>query len=105
LLQAPIRVVISAGLKLRSIIEIAPTAKDIAARLDSERANGTIRSVLHGVPIVVKDNFNTDMELGMNTTAGSYALLGAKVKRDAFVIAKLRDAGVLMLGKANLQEV
>jgi amidase len=54
---------------------------------------------------VVKDNFNTDVELGMNTTAGSYALLGSEVRRDAFVISKLRNAGVLILGKANLQEV
>ncbi|KAF2621872.1 amidase signature enzyme [Macroventuria anomochaeta] len=92
------------GLNLRSMIEIAPSAREVAARLDAERANGTIRSILHGVPIVVKDNFNTAKELGMNTTAGSYALLGTEVRRDAFVISRLRDAGVLMLGKANLQE-
>ncbi|KAK7742401.1 hypothetical protein SLS53_004547 [Cytospora paraplurivora] len=92
------------GLNLRSVIEIAPTAREVAAQLDAERANGTIRSVLHGVPILVKDNYNTDPELGLNTTAGSYSLLGQTTVGDAFVISQLRNAGVLILGKANLNE-
>ncbi|EYE92434.1 amidase signature enzyme, partial [Aspergillus ruber CBS 135680] len=75
-----------------------------AQRLDEERANGTLRSHLHGVPIVVKDNYNTDPELGMNTTAGSYSLLNQTVTGDAFVVSKLRSAGLLILGKANLDE-
>lgn len=50
-------------------------------------------------------DYNTDPSLGMNTTAGSFALLGQTVKGDAFVIKKLRAAGLLILGKANLSEV
>ncbi|RDW75523.1 hypothetical protein BP6252_06665 [Coleophoma cylindrospora] len=92
------------GLNLRSIIEIAPSAREVAAQLDAERKNGTIRSPLHGIPIVVKDNYNTDPSLGMNTTAGSYSLLGQTVKGDAFVIDRLRKAGVLIMGKANMNE-
>ncbi|RFU32807.1 hypothetical protein B7463_g3586, partial [Scytalidium lignicola] len=92
------------GLNLRSVIEIAPTARELARQLDAERSNGTLRSELHGVPIVVKDNYNTDPGLGMNTTAGSYSLLGQTVKGDAFVVSRLRAAGLLILGKANLDE-
>lgn len=88
--------------------------------MDQERAAGNVRSSIHGLPIVVKDSeltkprreyysnvldFNTDVELGMNTTAGSYALLQSQAKGDAFVISKLRAAGALILGKANLDEV
>lgn len=107
-------------MELRSIIEVAPTAREIAAQLDQERAAGNVRSSIHGLPIVVKDSelakprrgcysdvldYNTDVELGMNTTAGSYALLKSQAKGDAFVISKLRAAGALILGKANLDEV
>ncbi|KAL1634239.1 hypothetical protein SLS58_010783 [Diplodia intermedia] len=93
------------GLELRAIIKVAPTAREIAHQLDLERAAGNVRSPIHGLPIVVKDNYNTDVELGMNTTAGSYALLQSQAKGDAFVISKLRAAGALILGKANLDEV
>ncbi|PVH95468.1 amidase signature enzyme [Periconia macrospinosa] len=93
------------GLTLRSIIEIAPTAHEIARELDAERANGTVRSAIHGLPIVVKDAYNTDPKLGMNSTAGSFALLqGSHAKSDAFVVKKLRDAGAIILGKANQDE-
>ena len=115
---------------LNSLIEIAPTAHQIARELDAERANGTVRSAIHGLPIVVKDGtyhcpvlliaciwismlimlscaaYNTHPELGMNTTAGSYALLqGSHAKSDAFVVKKLRDASAIILGKANQDEV
>ncbi|KAH7303806.1 amidase signature domain-containing protein [Stachybotrys elegans] len=93
------------GLTLRSFIEIAPTARCIAKKLDAERASGNVRSPIHGLPIVVKDAYNTAIELGMNTTAGSYALLqGSHAKSDAFVVKRLRDAGAIILGKANQDE-
>lgn len=74
----------------------------IAATLDAERASGTIRSALHGLPIVLKNNLAT-MDR-MNTTAGSYSLLGAKVPRDSSVVARLRAAGLILLGKANMSQ-
>ncbi|KAK1957486.1 amidase signature enzyme [Colletotrichum sublineola] len=88
------------GLNLQSVIEIAPTAREVAKKLDEERQSGAIRSAIHGLPILVKDN----TELGVNTTAGSYALLGSHASGDAFVVKKLRDAGAIILGKANLNE-
>ncbi|KDN59835.1 putative glutamyl-tRNA(Gln) amidotransferase subunit A [Colletotrichum sublineola] len=92
------------GLNLQSVIEIAPTAREVAKKLDEERQSGAIRSAIHGLPILVKDNYNVDTELGVNTTAGSYALLGSHASGDAFVVKKLRDAGAIILGKANLNE-
>lgn len=74
----------------------------IAAALDAERANGTIRSSLHGIPMLVKNNIAT-MDR-MNNTAGSYSLVGAKVPRDSTIVAKLRAAGVIVLGKSNLSQ-
>lgn len=70
--------------------------------LDAERASGTTRGPLHGIPFIVKDNIATKDE--METTAGSWALLGSVVPRDAFVVAKLRKAGAVLLGKATLSE-
>ncbi|OQD60709.1 hypothetical protein PENPOL_c021G08157 [Penicillium polonicum] len=100
--------VIISGLGLRAVIETAPVGKvrAIAHRLDAERTNGQVRSPLHGVPILVKDNFDTATELGMNTTAGSFVLLkdGGEVVGDAFVIKQLRNAGAIILAKANLME-
>ncbi|KAJ9121281.1 hypothetical protein QFC24_004617 [Naganishia onofrii] len=95
-----------AGLNLRAVIETAPydSVMAIAQAFDDERANGTVRSGLHGIPMLFKDNINTDVELGMNTTAGGFALLGAVVPSDAPVSAKLRKAGVIVIGKANLSQ-
>jgi amidase len=90
------------GIKLNSVIEVNPDALEIAADLDAERRRGRVRGPLHGIPILVKDNFATRDE--METTAGSLALLGAEVPRDAFVIRRLRRAGAVILGKANLSE-
>ncbi|KAF3922811.1 hypothetical protein ABW21_db0202348 [Orbilia brochopaga] len=87
---------------LRAVLELNPDALDIATSLDAERANGKIRGPLHGVPILLKDNIATDDK--MNNTAGSYALLGAKVPRDSTVAAKLRTAGAIILGKAGMSE-
>jgi amidase len=87
----------------RSIVtEQNPDALAIAAQLDAQRKAGQILGPLHGVPIVVKNNIATN-DL-MNNTAGSYALLGAKVPEDSTVIAKLRKAGAIILGKSNLSQ-
>ncbi|MCJ1271812.1 hypothetical protein MMC22_011717 [Lobaria immixta] len=87
---------------LNVITELNPDALGIAANLDAERKNGTTRGPLHGVPIIIKNNIAT-MDR-MNNTAGSFALLGAKVPRDSGVAAKLRAAGVIILGKSNMSQ-
>jgi amidase len=87
---------------INSIIELNPDAEDIAVALDAERAAGHVRGPLHGIPFIVKDNFATKDK--METTCGSWMLLGSVVPRDAHVVAKLRQAGALLLGKATLSE-
>lgn len=87
---------------LRMVTELNPDALSIAASLDSERAAGTSRGPLHGIPILIKNNIATDDK--MNNTAGSYALLGAKVPSDSTMAAKLRKAGAILLGKTNLSQ-
>ena len=74
----------------------------IAAELDAERAAGYVRGPLHGIPFLVKDNIATKDK--METTAGSWALLGSIVPRDANVVYRLREAGALLFGKATLSE-
>jgi len=90
------------GPRLRSIIETNPDALAIARALDEERAQGTVRGLLHGVPIVVKDNIDTAD--GMSTTAGSLALEGHVAAVDSHVVERLRAAGAVVLAKANLSE-
>ena len=90
------------GPELRSVIETNPDALDIAAALDQERTNGHVRSPLHGVPILLKDNINTADQ--MTTTAGSLALRGSIPSRDSTVASRLREAGAILIGKANLSE-
>jgi len=90
------------GPKLNSIIEINPDALVIADSLDEERKNKKIRGKLHGVPIIVKDNIGTADK--MQTTAGSLAFEGNIAPEDAFIIKRLREAGAIILGKANLSE-
>lgn len=90
------------GPRLRSVIETNPDALEIAEELDRERAAGTVRGPLHGVPILLKDNIATADRT--TTTAGSLALEGSIPPRDAFVTARLRQAGAVLLGKANLSE-
>lgn len=75
---------------------------EIAASSDALRANGIVLSPLHGIPFVVKDNIATKDK--METTAGSYTLMGSVVPRDAHVVRKLRKAGAILLGKAGLSE-
>ena len=89
--------------KLNSVVEINPDALAIADRLDKERKNGKMRSPMHGIPVLIKDNIDTADR--MKTTAGSLALLDAPVpERDAFIVKQLREAGAVILGKTNLSE-
>jgi len=90
------------GPSLRSIIQINPEAIKIAKNLDTELANGKSRGPLHGIPIVLKDNIDTYDQ--MNTTAGSRALNNSKPKQDSPLAKQLREAGAIILGKANLSE-
>jgi amidase len=87
---------------LHSVIELNPNANAIASQLDNERRKGMVRGPLHGIPLLVKDNIATDDQ--MQTTAGSLAIYGNHVPGDAPLIANLRGAGALILGKANLGE-
>ncbi len=91
-----------AGPRINSIIELNPDALAQAAAADRERAAGTVRGPLHGIPVLVKDNIDTAD--AMHTTAGSLALVGAKPAQDATVVARLREAGAVLLGKTNLSE-
>jgi len=90
------------GPTLRSVIETNPDALRIARELDAERKTKGPRGPLHGIPILVKDNIATADR--MATTAGSLALVGARPRADAAIAARLRAAGAVMLGKANLSE-
>jgi amidase len=87
---------------LHSVIETNPNAVSIAQHLDNERRRGHVRGPLHGIPVLVKDNIATDDN--METTAGSLALLRSRVPGDAIIIQQLREAGAVILGKANLGE-
>ena len=90
------------GPTLRSVIEVNPDALAIADALDAERKAKGARGLLHGVPILIKDNIDTADK--MMTTAGSLALEGSIAPRDAFIVERLRTAGAVILGKTNLSE-
>ena len=91
-----------AGPEIRSIIEINPDARSIADALDAERRDQGPRGPLHGIPVVLKANIDTGDE--MATSAGSLALAEHRAPDDAFIVAQLRDAGAVILGKTNLSE-
>ena len=90
------------GPALRSVLEANPDALAQAAALDAERKAKGSRGPLHGIPVLVKDNVATRDR--MQTTAGSLALAGVTPPRDAFLVERLRAAGAVLLGKANLSE-
>lgn len=90
-----------AGPTLRSVIAVSPDAVEQARRLDAERAAGRTRGPLHGIPVLVKDNIETRE---LPTTAGSLALIANDTRRDSPSIARLREAGAVILGKTNLSE-
>ncbi|CAG8892895.1 unnamed protein product [Penicillium egyptiacum] len=89
---------------LNALISPAPRDKvlEIAKARDEEREKGQIRGPFHGIPIVLKDSFVTASELGMSTTAGSYAFVGAKASKNGVITQRLIDAGLIILGKANM---
>jgi amidase len=87
---------------LHAVIETNPDALSIAQARDRERKTGRIRGPLQGIPVLVKDNLATKDK--MQTTAGSLALVGSTVPSDATVVGRLRAAGAVILGKANLSE-
>src|SRR5688572_17178050 len=90
------------GPELNAMIVLNPRARAEAAALDQERRSGQVRGPLHGIPIVVKDNYDT---AELPTTGGSIALAGARPADDAFILRKLRAAGAVLLGKTNLHEL
>ena len=91
----------AAGPTLRSVIERNPDALKEADALDAERKAGKSRGPLHGIPVLLKDNIDA---VPMANSAGSLALADHRPKADAFLVAKLREAGAVILGKTNLSE-
>ena len=90
------------GPGINSVLELNPDALVIAESLDAERVAGRVRGPLHGIPVLIKGNIDTFDR--MSTTAGSLALEGTVALQDAFLVERLREAGVLILGKTNLSE-
>jgi amidase len=90
------------GAALNSVIELNPDALSIADAMDKERKDGKVRSAMHGIPVLIKDNIDTGDK--MMTTAGALALEGNRASKDAFIISQLRNAGAVVMGKTNLSE-
>ena len=87
---------------LNAMVRLNPRARADAAALDAERKAGKVRGPLHGIPIILKDNYGTrDLE----TSAGSIALASLRTPDDAFQVKKLRDAGAVIIGKSNMHEL
>ncbi len=89
------------GPALNAVIELNPAALADAERLDAERTAGKVRGPMHGIPVLLKDNIDA---VGMVNSAGSLALADNRPTKDAFMVARLREAGVVVLGKTNLSE-
>src|SRR6202165_1760711 len=92
----------SSGLGVNAIIELNPDALALARKADELRRRGTVLGPLHGIPVLLKDNIDTGDK--MQTSAGSFALVGKSAKQDSTVAAKLRAGGAVILGKTNLSE-
>jgi len=90
------------GPMLNAVIQVNPDALAIAAQLDTELKEGKKRGPMHGIPVLLKDNIDTHDQ--METTAGSRALAGSHPLQDSYIAMKLREAGAVILGKANLSE-
>ena len=99
---ARIQQIDQSGPELRAVIELNPDTMVIADELDRERKQKGSRGLLHGIPVLIKDNIGTADR--METTAGSLALVGARPAKDSMVAQRLREAGALILGKTNLSE-
>jgi amidase len=90
------------GPGVNSVIELNPDALEMAKRADKLRKQGTVLGPLHGIPVLLKDNIDTGDK--MQTSAGSFALVGKPAKKDSTVAANLRAGGAVILGKTNLSE-
>jgi len=90
------------GPRLNALITLNPNSLREAEALDRERAAKGPRGPLHGIPVIVKDNYST---ADMQTTAGTLALIGFLPTIDAFQVRKLREAGAVIIGKSNLHEL
>ncbi|HCW79008.1 MAG TPA: glutamyl-tRNA amidotransferase, partial [Gemmatimonadetes bacterium] len=90
------------GPAINSMVWLSPIALSQAAALDQERAESGPRGPMHGIPIILKDNYDTPE---MPTTAGTLALASNYAPDDAFQVARLREAGAVILGKANMHEL
>ncbi|CAL5872730.1 uncharacterized protein PFLUO_LOCUS6997 [Penicillium psychrofluorescens] len=102
LVDAYIRRTAEVNSTVRAVVELNSEVWEIAKELDEERRKGIIRGPLHGLPILIKENIGTDDEL--QTNAGSYALMDAKPISDSTIAARLRKAGMIILGKTNLSQ-
>ncbi|XXG93997.1 hypothetical protein Hte_000248 [Hypoxylon texense] len=89
---------------LKAMLQTAPNASETASILDEERKRGHTRGPLHGIPILIKDNIETGPELGMDTTAGSFALMGSEAYGPAPVVTSLRDAGMVVIGALDFRQ-
>jgi amidase len=90
------------GPALNAILRLNPHARADAAALDAERRAGHVRGPLHGIPIILKDNYNS---IDLPTSGGSVALASNFPKTDAYQVRRLRDAGAIVLGKSNMHEL
>jgi Asp-tRNA(Asn)/Glu-tRNA(Gln) amidotransferase A subunit family amidase len=90
------------GPALNAIVALNPRAREAAAALDAERTSKGARGPLHGIPVLVKDNYET---IEMPTSAGSIALAGFHPPRDAYLVRRLKDAGAVILAKTNMHEL
>lgn len=98
---ARIQAISSGGPAVNAVRALSPTALEEARALDRERAAGKLRGPLHGIPVLIKDNIDL---AGLPTTAGSLALERSMPAADAFLVTRLKAAGAVILGKANLTE-
>ncbi len=89
------------GPAVRAVITLNPKALETARALDAERKAGKVRGPLHGIPVVLKDNYNTT---DMQTTGGSILLEGSLPPADAYIVKRLREAGAIILAKVNMSE-
>ena len=90
------------GPALNAMVRLNPNARAHARRMDEERRQGRVRGPMHGIPIILKDNFDT---ADMPTSGGSLALADHQTPDDAFVVRKLREAGAVIIGKSNMHEL
>jgi Asp-tRNA(Asn)/Glu-tRNA(Gln) amidotransferase A subunit family amidase len=91
-----------AGPRLNAIVMINPRAREDADAMDRERADGKLRGPLHGIPVLIKDNYNT---ADLPTSGGALGLATLQPNADAFQVKKLRDAGAIILGKTTMHEL